>query len=120
MTKVKIKKGDNVLVIAGRDRGERGKVLRVLPRDERAIVEGVNKIKRHTRPNPQKQIQGGVLEREAPTPMLRTTLWIRGTAIGLFRPNSSTSRGRTSSKYRALRRGTLLLLLPLSLISSST
>ena len=66
MAKLKIKKGDNVLVIAGRDRGARGRVLRVLPSDERAIVEGVNKIKRHTRPNPQKQIQGGVLEREAP------------------------------------------------------
>lgn len=66
MAKVKIKKGDEVVVIAGRDRGVRAKVLKVLPREGRAIVERVNLIKRHTRPNPQRQVQGGVLEREAP------------------------------------------------------
>jgi large subunit ribosomal protein L24 len=66
MKKVKIKKGDRVLVIAGRDRGTTGRVLRVLPERNRAIVEGVNMIKRHTRPNPQRQVQGGILEREAP------------------------------------------------------
>ena len=66
MAKVKIKKGDQVLVIAGRDRGVKARVLRVIPAANRAIVEGVNMIKRHTRPNPQKQVQGGVLEREAP------------------------------------------------------
>jgi large subunit ribosomal protein L24 len=66
MKKVKIKKGDKVLVIAGRDRGTTGRVLRVLPERNRAVVEGVNMIKRHTRPNPQRQVQGGILEREAP------------------------------------------------------
>lgn len=66
MNKIKIKKNDTVLVIAGKDRGNRGRVLRILPAKGRAIVEGVNMLKRHTRPNPQKQIQGGVLEREAP------------------------------------------------------
>ena len=66
MKKVKVKKHDEVLVIAGRDRGARGKVLRVLPSKNSAIVEGVNKVKKHTRPNPQKQIQGGVVEKEAP------------------------------------------------------
>ena len=66
MAKVKIKKGDDVLIIAGRDRGAKGRVLRVLPAENRAIVEGVNKVKRHTRPNPQKKVQGGVLDREAP------------------------------------------------------
>ncbi|HUP25611.1 MAG TPA: 50S ribosomal protein L24 [Thermoanaerobaculia bacterium] len=66
MKKLKIKKGDRVLVISGRDRGTTGKVLRVLPERNRAIVEGVNMIKRHTRPNPQRQVQGGILEREAP------------------------------------------------------
>ena len=60
-----IRKNDNVLVIAGRDRGKRGRVLRVLPRKGRVIVEGVNFIKRHTRPNPQKNIKGGIVEREA-------------------------------------------------------
>ena len=60
-----IRKNDNVLVIAGRDRGKRGRVLRVLPRKGRLIVEGVNVIKRHTRPNPQRNIKGGIVEREA-------------------------------------------------------
>lgn len=66
MKKVKLKRNDKVLVIAGKNRGEQGKVLRVLPSTNRAIVERVNMMKRHTRPNPQKQVQGGVLEREAP------------------------------------------------------
>ena len=60
-----IKKNDNVVVIAGRDRGKRGRVLRVIPEKRRVIVEGVNFIKRHTRPNPQKNIKGGIVEREA-------------------------------------------------------
>lgn len=66
MAKLKIKKGDQVLVVAGRDRGARGKVLRMLPKDGKAIVEQINLVKKHTRPNPQQQVQGGVLEREAP------------------------------------------------------
>ena len=64
--KLKIKKGDQVLVIAGKNRGAKGKVLRMVPTQGKAIVEGVNMIKRHTKPNPQRQIQGGVVEREAP------------------------------------------------------
>jgi large subunit ribosomal protein L24 len=60
-----IKKNDNVVVIAGRDRGKRGRVLRVLPGKGRLVVEGVNFIKRHTRPNPQRNIKGGIVEREA-------------------------------------------------------
>ena len=60
-----IRKNDNVLVITGKDRGKRGRVLRVLPGKNRVIVEGVNLIKRHTKPNPQRQVQGGIVEREA-------------------------------------------------------
>ena len=59
-----IRKNDNVVVIAGRDRGKRGRVLRVVPQKGRVIVEGVNFIKRHTRPNPQKNVKGGIVERE--------------------------------------------------------
>lgn len=66
MTKVNIKKNDQVLITTGKDRGATGRVLKVLPAEGRVIVEGVNMIKRHTRPNPQKQVQGGVVEREAP------------------------------------------------------
>jgi large subunit ribosomal protein L24 len=61
-----IRKNDNVLVVTGRDRGKRGRVLRVVPATDRVIVEGVNFIKRHTRPNPQKNVKGGIVEREAP------------------------------------------------------
>src|SRR5436305_1189859 len=63
--KVNVKKNDQVLVTTGKDRGARGRVLRVLASDGKAIVERVNMIKRHTRPNPNKGIQGGILEREA-------------------------------------------------------
>src|SRR6266513_2985945 len=64
--KLHIKKNDRVRVTAGKDRGSEGRVLRVLPGSRRAIVEGVNFVKKHTRPNPQRQIQGGILEKEAP------------------------------------------------------
>jgi large subunit ribosomal protein L24 len=60
-----IKKNDNVVVIAGRDRGKKGRVLVVEPSRNRVIVEGVNVIKRHTKPNPQRNIKGGIVEREA-------------------------------------------------------
>ena len=62
---MKVKKGDTVEVIAGKDTGRRGKVLKVDSARERVVVEGVHMIKRHTRPNPQKRIQGGIVEREA-------------------------------------------------------
>ena len=63
--KTKIRKGDQVLVIAGKNRGSRGKVLRMLPASGKALVEGVNMIKRHTKPNPQRNIKGGILQRES-------------------------------------------------------
>jgi large subunit ribosomal protein L24 len=64
--KSNVKKNDQVLVTTGKDRGARGRVLRVLAGKGKAIVERVNMIKRHTKPNPNKGIQGGILEREAP------------------------------------------------------
>lgn len=66
MRKTHVKKGDRVLVTTGAERGAEGRVLRVLPSEGRAIVERVNFMKRHTKPNPQRQIQGGILEKEAP------------------------------------------------------
>ena len=62
---LRVRKNDQVVVIAGRDRGKRGKVLRIFPTRNRAIVERINMIKRHTRPNPQQNIKGGLVEREA-------------------------------------------------------
>jgi large subunit ribosomal protein L24 len=63
---MKIKKGDIVEVISGKDAGTRGRVLVIDRSRERLVIEGVNMIKRHTRPNPQKNVQGGIVEREAP------------------------------------------------------
>jgi large subunit ribosomal protein L24 len=66
MKKTRIKKNDQVVVIAGKDRGAKGRVLRVIPARSMAIVERVNLVKRHTKQNPQKGVQGGILEKEAP------------------------------------------------------
>jgi large subunit ribosomal protein L24 len=60
-----IRRNDNVVVLAGKDAGKRGRVLKVLPEKNRLIIEGVNLIKRHTKPNPGKNIKGGVVQREA-------------------------------------------------------
>jgi len=66
MPRLHLRKGDTVKVSAGKDRGKIGKVLRTNPAAARAVVEGVAFLKRHTRPNPQKNIKGGIVEREAP------------------------------------------------------
>ena len=68
MAKARIKKGDMVVVMSGKDRdpSKPCRVLSVMPSMSRALVEGVNIIKRHTRPNPQRNIKGGILEKESP------------------------------------------------------
>lgn len=60
---IRIKKGDKVVVITGRDKGKTGEVLRVLPKENRAIVAGVNRVKRHQRQTPSQE--GGIVEKEA-------------------------------------------------------
>ena len=64
MKKIHIKKGDTVYVNAGNDKGKTGKVLTVIPEKDRAIVEGINMVSKHTKPN-SKQPQGGIIKREA-------------------------------------------------------
>ena len=66
MPGLRIKKNDTVEVISGKDKGKRGRVIEVLPKVMRVRVENVNKIKRHTKPNPQKNVKGGIVERESP------------------------------------------------------
>ena len=61
-----IKKNDEVFILGGKDRGKTGRVLIVMPKDQKVVVEGVQMIKRHTRPNPQRNIKGGIVEKEAP------------------------------------------------------
>ncbi len=63
--KIKLKKDDEVKIIAGRDKGKTGRVLDVDRRRGRVLVEGVSMIKRHTRPNPSRQIKGGIAEKES-------------------------------------------------------
>lgn len=61
----RLKKDDTVIVIAGRDKGRTGKITKILD-SNKLLVEGVNMVKKHVRPNPNKNEQGGILEREAP------------------------------------------------------
>jgi large subunit ribosomal protein L24 len=61
-----IRRNDTVLVTAGKDRGKRGRVLKTRPATNRFLVQGVNFVSRHTRPNPSKNIKGGIMKREAP------------------------------------------------------
>lgn len=61
----KIRRDDEIIVLAGKDKGKQGKVLKVLPASNRLIVEGVSLIKKHTKPNPQLGEAGGIVEKEA-------------------------------------------------------
>ncbi len=62
----KIKRNDQVIVIAGKDKGKKGRVLRVITEKNRVLIEGVGMIKKHVKPNPQRNIAGGILAQEAP------------------------------------------------------
>jgi large subunit ribosomal protein L24 len=64
--RIEIRRNDTVEVIAGKDKGKRGRVLSVDTKTGKVLVEGVQTVKRHTRPNPSKQIKGGIAERESP------------------------------------------------------
>jgi large subunit ribosomal protein L24 len=66
MAGLHIRKNDQVVVRTGKDRGKKGRVLMVIAGRNRVVVEGVNLIKRHTRPNPQRNIKGGIVQREGP------------------------------------------------------
>jgi len=75
----RIRKGDDVIVIAGKDKGKRGSVLRVMP-DGRLVVSDVNMVKRHTKPNPNRGVPGGIVEKEMP---------IDASNIMLYNPQTS-------------------------------
>ena len=67
---MRIHSNDTVMVTGGRERGKRGKVQKVMPQEERVLVEGINLVKRHVRPNPQLR-QAGIIQKEAPLPISR-------------------------------------------------
>ena len=70
----KIRKGDNVVVLSGRDKGRKGAVVQVLA-DGRVVVESVNMVKKHTKPNPQGGKPGGIVEKEMPLPASKVAIW---------------------------------------------
>jgi large subunit ribosomal protein L24 len=76
---LKIKRDDEVIILAGKDKGKRGKVRRVLD-NNKLIVSGVNMVKKHTKPNPQAGVAGGIVENEAP---------IQVSNVAIFNPSSS-------------------------------
>ena len=77
----RIKKGDEVVVISGRDKGKRGAVLRRVDA-EHVVVEGVNRVKKHQRPNPMKGVTGGIIEKEMPLHISNVALFNPGTKKG--------------------------------------
>ena len=70
----KIRKGDQVIVLSGRDKGARGTVIQVLE-DDRVLVENVNRVKKHQRPNPNVNRPGGIIEKEMPLPISKVAVW---------------------------------------------
>ncbi len=70
----RIRKGDEVIVLVGKDKGKRGNVLRVLP-DDKIVVENVNVVKRHTKPNPNTGVTGGILDKEMPVHVSNVNLY---------------------------------------------
>ena len=102
--KVKIKKDDTVKVIAGRDKGKTGRVLHVDRETGKVLVEGVSLVKRHTRPNPSRQIKGGIAERESPISVSNVMIVTSGgvaTRIG-YRMETA---GAVSRRVRVARKG---------------
>ena len=69
----KIRKGDEVVVIAGRDKGRRGTVVRIL--EGQVVVENLNVVKKHQKPNPQKNVPGGIIEKEMPLDVSNVMIW---------------------------------------------
>jgi large subunit ribosomal protein L24 len=95
--KIRIKKEDHVKVIAGRDKGKTGRVISVDRIHGMVLVEGVFMIKRHTRPNPSKQIKGGIAERESPIAISNVMVLTSGgvpSRVGYRMEGSGTSERR--------------------------
>jgi large subunit ribosomal protein L24 len=71
----RIRKGDDVMVIAGKDKGKRGTVLRVMGGSDQILVENINIVKKHTKPNPNKGEQGGIIDKEMPLHISNVALY---------------------------------------------
>ncbi len=97
LPKLKIKKGDTVKVLTGVDKGKTGVVLQVLPKDNKAVVEGVKIIHRHTKPNAQ-SAEGGIIEKEAPIHISNLMLVVNGVATRVGRKNIDGKIERIAKK----------------------
>ncbi len=80
-TRMKIRKNDQVIVISGRDKGKRGRVVEVLTKERKVLVEGINLLKHFERPNRQRGIAGGIVEREAPIDVSNVMLLENGVPV---------------------------------------
>ncbi len=92
---MKIKTGDTVVVISGEDKGEKGRVMAVYPKKNRVLIEGINKVTRHQKPNARMQT-GGIFEKEAPVHVSNVMLWDdkskSGTRVRLERADGNVKR----------------------------
>jgi large subunit ribosomal protein L24 len=101
--KMKIKKNDQVIVISGRDKGKRGRVIDVLTKKGKVIVEGVNMLKHHERPNRQAGKAGGIVEREAPINVSNVMIVEGGRAVRVgFQVLADNRKVRVSKKTGAV------------------
>ncbi|MFQ5548303.1 MAG: 50S ribosomal protein L24 [Woeseia sp.] len=93
----KIRKGDEIIVIAGKDKGRRGTVLQIID-DDRVLVEGINIAKKHTKPNPNLGIEGGILDHEMPLAISNVLVFNpktkRGDRVGIRESDDGKTRER--------------------------
>lgn len=85
----RLKKGDDIIVIAGKDKGRRGTIVTVLSKKDRVLVEGVNLVKKHVKPNPNKGVEGGIIKKEAS---------IHTSNVALYNP-ATKKAGRVGVKF---------------------
>ncbi len=93
---LRIRKNDTVIIISGKDKGKKGRVLSVDNEKQRILVENCNFVKRHTRPMPQKNIKGGILEKESPLPQSKVKIFCGDCQ----KPTSIGSRTTDGKKQR--------------------
>jgi large subunit ribosomal protein L24 len=96
----KIRKGDQVVVLTGKDKGKRGSVLRVFAND-RVLVENINMVKKHTRPNPNKNVTGGIMDKEMPLHISNIALYNATTSKGDRVGFKTLEDGRKVRRYRS-------------------
>jgi hypothetical protein len=101
--RINLRKNDTVEVIAGKDAGKQGKVLKVIPEKNRVIVQGVGFVKKHTRPNPQRNIKGGIAEREGSHPREQRDDRLRGVRQAHADRSQEAGRRSQGARLRAAR-----------------